>query len=208
MRGRRSCTLSASSPVATIAPALDDVCAVARLVCGRRRNRRRIEVGQTDPQRERATLPDADRSGPADQLRPWVRIRPDTAEAAIGDAWSGGGHRHSHGQRRRALRKRGRERIRHPQIRQRIRTGVLDFNRIRHIERGRSDDCRIAGADVNGQALRRHGLVHIRGPVVRGHRIGRPTRHSCDCRIRDRRRCIARHGRSVRRTSLCHRPAG
>jgi len=161
----------------------------------RRGNRRCIEVGQTDPQRERATLPDANRSGPGNQLRPWIRTRPDTAEAAIGDAWSGGGHRHSHGERRRALRKRGRERIRHPQIRQRIRTGILDFNRIRHIERGRSDDCRIAGADVNGQALRRHGLVHIRGPVVCGHRIGHSAWHSCDCRIRDRRRCITRHGR-------------
>ena len=63
------------------------------VVLRRRRNRRGIAVGDTNPEHEIATLPDAHRSGSADQLRRGVRLRPDAGEAAIGDARSGGGQR-------------------------------------------------------------------------------------------------------------------
>ena len=181
----------------------------------RRRNRRGVGVGETNPERDSATLPDAHRSGPAEQLRPGVRLRPDAGEAAVGDARSGGrraaGRERSparDGQRRRALRKRGESESDDLQIRQRIRTGVSDINRIGHFERGRADDRRIAGPDFDGHALRRHRLVHIRGRVVRRRRIGHPARDAL--RLPYSRPTPAHRPPRLpaRRTSRCRQPAG
>ena len=168
-----------------------------------------LAVGETNPELETAALPDAHRSGSAEQLRRRVRLRPDAGEAAVGHARAGRGHGSG-----------AYVSVGAPwanadvsesddlQVRQRIRAGVPDVNRIRHFERGRTDDRRLAGPDFDGQALRRHRLVHVGGACCspapdRSLRSGR-------WRLPYSRPTPAHRlpGSPARRTSPCRQPAG